>query len=176
MPEVADSGKYHRKSKPVGRGDHIAVANRASRLNRCCDPVFRRFLQPVRERKERVRSQDCTLQAEERPSSRRLYRIDTAHLTGAGADGLACIGVKDRVRFDVLGYFPGEFERLPLGFGRLALRDNLRLGAVESRGIRSLGQDSSGDALRSPAPVGVAVTSSKTQILLPLQKASASGL
>ena len=58
MPEVADSGEYHRDSGAVGGCDHLGVAARAAGLDRRGGAGLDRRFEPVGERVERVRGDD----------------------------------------------------------------------------------------------------------------------
>ena len=59
---MAHAGENHRDPVLVGRRDDLGIAQRAARLNHGLDAEFGGGVQPVAERKERIRGQRRALQ------------------------------------------------------------------------------------------------------------------
>src|SRR6476620_3414413 len=86
MPEVTDTGEYHRDAALVRRGDHLLVAHAAAGLDDGNRTVVSDDVEAITERKERVRRDDRPRKG--KPRALRLdrgnpCRIDAAHLAGA---------------------------------------------------------------------------------------------
>src|SRR5690606_8111302 len=150
VPEVPDAGEHHGDAVFVGRGDHFAVAHRATRLDHGLDAGFGRGVDAVAEWEEGIRGHHRTghdqagvggLDAGD------TRRIHATHLARADADGAAVLRVDDRVGLDERGHAPGEQQVAQLRVGRRDPGYYLQLVARHFADVAGLHQQARADAL-----------------------------
>ena len=104
----------------------LVVALRATRLDERRDARIERELRAVGEREEGVRGEHGALERVTelaRLLDRDAHGVDTAHLTGADAEGLPAAREHDRVRRDVLDDAPARTAGRPTAPSDLAAHD-----------------------------------------------------
>ena len=102
-----------------GRGDHLAVADRTTRLDDRDDAALCRPIQPVPEGEIGVGGEDGSLGLLSGRPGRHLHRGHPVHLPSADAHRGQVVSQHDGVRLHAGGDPPGEQEVLPLIGGRL---------------------------------------------------------
>src|SRR4029453_19326226 len=97
---MTDRGEYHRDAALVGRGNHLGIADAASRLNDGDRAVVGDHIEAVTEWKERVGRRHRPGKVQNggaRLDRGDARRIDAAHLTGTDAERLSVPAIDDRV-------------------------------------------------------------------------------
>ena len=116
VPEVADAGEDHRQPEPVGRGDHLVIADRSAGLYHRRDSSPGSFLDAIGEREESIGRKHRSLDWQDRFHRSDLYRVDAAHLPRSRTDDLPGSRINNSVRLHVLHDFPPEQQRAPFVF------------------------------------------------------------
>ena len=126
VSELSLAGEYHCDVVLVCSGNHVGIANRSTGLNDRGNAGFRRLVDAVSERKERVRSENCSsgfVSGETRFVNGKKRCIDTRHLSRTDADRRTITREDNRVRFNGSHCTPREHEILSLVISRLSRRD-----------------------------------------------------
>jgi hypothetical protein len=110
MPEMADSREDRGEAEAVGGGNDVVVLHGTTGLDDGGCAGSGDGFKSVREWEEGIGCGDGALKREDRFLRSELRGVDTAHLAGAYANGLAVAGVDDGIGFDVLADAPGEDE------------------------------------------------------------------
>jgi len=97
VAEMPDARKHHGKVQPIRRRDDLLVTDRSARLDYGGDPMSRGFFDAIRKREEGIGGEHGVFLGQYRFHRTHLHAIDTAHLTGSGADRLSGARIDDRV-------------------------------------------------------------------------------
>ena len=148
VSEVAHPGKHHRHAMFIGGGDHLFIANGATRLDNSRNARLAGVVDTVPEGEESVRGHH---RAPHRQAGvlgldgGNAGGVDAAHLSGADADGAAVGGIDDGVGFDELRHGPGEQQILYLLFGGLQFADHAQIIARNHAEVAILHQQAAID-------------------------------
>ena len=108
VTEMADSGENHCHAELIGGRDDVLVFDTAARLDDggCAGGSY--SLKSIGKGEEGVGGGDASSEWENGFDGAEPCRVDTAHLTGSNAEGLAVFGVNNGVGLDVLADAPCE--------------------------------------------------------------------
>src|SRR5262249_23088931 len=151
MPKVTHTGENYGNSGSVRGSDYITVADRAAGLNDSRYPGFYRRLDPVGERKDRVRG-------EHRADSGRLWQsgrladlrrpgggypdgVNTVHLASADPDCRPGASENDRVGLDMLHRLVRKEQIDDLGLGWRTAGHRSKRFAPDAEPVALLHQD-----------------------------------
>src|SRR3990172_7245237 len=138
---MPNTGEYHRDAVFVGRPDHFFIPHRAARLDGCGGPHFDAFQKTVCKGEKCVGSHYTPAQIKTRVGrfhGRNSGRIYSRHLAGSYSERPVRERVDDGVGLDVLGYTPGEEQRLKFGLCGLTLCDGFHVGGGKAVCVRLL--------------------------------------